>query len=772
MVDIDVEYQMSSILYGLKIGFSLHQLESGVDNKQAIVIGDFRPAGFKGIWLRSATNVGGGDGAYSATYQSVLDNLSWNDERLDLVYPRGSSQYRHGTLRVLRDRSPEALSIAFTVYGFETDSQSHCFTYGYVVGTIGISGDPSQTPIQYVRGRLLNPTGSFRNMVMNRAEFLVRDSPQKLIIDFGNSVKRYRDSTTGQFLLNTTATGSQLCVKLKNGGELGRVELTDEWYLKTAGVLEIDLTSSNSDVFQSLNSNLLQVVDSNCNGQSTVFLEESDFYVRPKGEIFRMMDHGDEVAETFFVTRYGRPQPGYSISLAVVPYHVSTMCSQLDVEQRGSQLRCNCSYTMTDEEIKRALEGLKVNGHSKWTVSTNESGEATITLTAGDPGKIRKYVDGMVYLVSYLPADDFDNNYNDGPLVVRVFDTLTWAEQPKWYGKNGVYPILKQYENLYPSMRHILNLGDYYSIIGGFNIKHLNLSLRAPKAAAGHMPVTRDMSRDKREMTLQWLNQPFPPKKGRREHVTIEELRYELQLALQVEFYTIPTYAYAFYSIKEGANQEVADLIASVLVDEMGHLAIVANLLNAIDGTPQIFDKCFIPVYPSRFPGGIEPNLVLRLAPLSLDLVRSVFMEIETPTQTGIDSDAEDIHNDTIGCFYARVRRNMIRLEEKAKREGVNNTIFTGNPARQVNYGALASPVTNLKEALAGIRKIVTEGEGTSQLNPTDKYEELAHYYKFAEIVHGRRLFKKPNGNWDYVGEYMNITKGTWLQEEVIADQF
>ena len=741
IVDLDVEYQESSLLYGLKFGISVHDHENGVSNKKAILVGDYHPAGFKGVWV-GTTGVSG-DTVLSATYQSILTNLTWNDERLDLVYPPGTSNYKHGMLRNLKAKSPAALSIAFTVYGLIMDDQNERFTYGYVVGTLGGPLDPSQTPIQYVRGRQLNPLSTDPRL-LNRAEFLVRDGLKTLTIDFSNSLRKYYNSTTQRFQLDTDAMGSELCVKLESGDVLGRIPLNDEDYLKSAGIYEINIRKD----LVKLQCDLLQVV--NCSNPSNVFLTESDYYVRPVGDIFSFMDPGDVKKETFFVTRFGRPVPDYEISIVIKPYHSSAVCSQLDEKERGSQKRCNCAKNMTAAETETALEGLKVNGKTKDCIFTDENGEATITLIAGHPGNIRKYVDGLVYLVTYLPSHWFDNNYNDASLVVRVFDAFSWEGEPAWYGKNGVHPILKQYENLYPSMRYILSLGDYDSVMEGFNINHLKASLSTPKTAAGHMPVTRDLSRNKSQMIVQWLNQSFPPKKGRKDDLNLEELRYALQLALQVEFYTIPTYAYALYSIKEGANRQIASLIASIVVEEMGHLAIVANILNAIGGTPQIFDQNFIPVFPSRLPGGIEPDLVLKLAPLSLDLVRDVFMKIETPTCTAIDSDADDIHNDTIGSFYKRIFVNMVRLEMENRQK--NGTIFTGDHARQVNY--MANPVHNLEDAMKGIRTIVTQGEGTSQVNPTAR-DELAHYYKFAEIVHGQELFETPNGNWDYVGKQM-----------------
>jgi hypothetical protein len=194
MVDLDVEYQTSSLLYGLKFGIVAHYHRKGVNSKQIVVIGDYHPAGFKGMW--NSTKGVQGDTAYSTTYQSKLTNPKWYDESLDILYPNETS---NAFLRDLRAKSPEALSIAFTIYGFINNDQSERFTYGNVVGTIGPL-DLARSPVQYVRGRQMNPlTKPFEQetIPLSRAEFLVRalDGTKTLTIDLSNSL---RNTTTIQ----------------------------------------------------------------------------------------------------------------------------------------------------------------------------------------------------------------------------------------------------------------------------------------------------------------------------------------------------------------------------------------------------------------------------------------------------------------------------------------------------------------------------------------------------------------------------------------------
>ena len=88
----------------------------------------------------------------------------------------------------------------------------------------------------------------------------------------------------------------------------------------------------------------------------------------------------------------------------------------------------------------------------------------------------------------------------------------------------------------------------------------------------------------------------------------LEELRNHLQYAVGIELATIPAYLYALYSIEEGTNTAVAEVIQSVALEEMLHMTLAANVLNAIGGEPSPDPvtgpevRNPIPVYPAMVP--------------------------------------------------------------------------------------------------------------------------------------------------------------------------
>ncbi|NUT41381.1 MAG: hypothetical protein HOV86_15475, partial [Thermoactinospora sp.] len=69
---------------------------------------------------------------------------------------------------------------------------------------------------------------------------------------------------------------------------------------------------------------------------------------------------------------------------------------------------------------------------------------------------------------------------------------------------------------------------------------------------------------------------------------TLDSLRRHLQWAVELEHATLPPYLCALYSIDQERNPDAATVVESVFVEEMLHLALAANLLNAVGGAPRL----------------------------------------------------------------------------------------------------------------------------------------------------------------------------------------
>ncbi|MBV9496749.1 MAG: ferritin-like protein [Acidobacteria bacterium] len=241
----------------------------------------------------------------------------------------------------------------------------------------------------------------------------------------------------------------------------------------------------------------------------------------------------------------------------------------------------------------------------------------------------------------------------------------------------------------------------------------------------------------------------------RRKLETVEDLRAWLLGAVRLEFSTIPPYLTALYSIKPQMNADIAEILRHVVLQEMLHMCLACNILNAVGGQPTINAPTFHPSYPGPLPMGIgtQPGkpFIVPLRRFSLELVQNIFMTIEEPEQplafpsmrAVLAGTTTDYH--TIGQFYRALQNVIVEL---------GNDVFTGDPALQVTgwfpSGELFA-VTDVDSAVRAINIIIEQGEGTST-TPVDLEGGLAHYYLFSEIVKGKRLVNVPSVGFAYCG--------------------
>lgn len=69
---------------------------------------------------------------------------------------------------------------------------------------------------------------------------------------------------------------------------------------------------------------------------------------------------------------------------------------------------------------------------------------------------------------------------------------------------------------------------------------------------------------------------------------SVDDAKSLLQTAVGIEFGTLPPYLYALYSIPLGTNSGSGRLIRSVALQEMTHMCLACNILNALGGSPVI----------------------------------------------------------------------------------------------------------------------------------------------------------------------------------------
>jgi hypothetical protein len=236
---------------------------------------------------------------------------------------------------------------------------------------------------------------------------------------------------------------------------------------------------------------------------------------------------------------------------------------------------------------------------------------------------------------------------------------------------------------------------------------------------------------------------------------TVADLEAYLNAALRLEHATIPPYLTALYSLHPGSNSDARHVIRVVAVEEMLHLTLVANVMNAIGRRVDLTADDFVPAYPAHLPSG-EIDFLVSVQPFSPAAV-TTFLNIERPAKAPSESRRLLPHPDglgtgtvlaasplnpgmrfySIGEFYAEIERGLRHLDREYRERG--EELFSGDIARQVTEeyfysgGGEVVPVSDLASALRALTLIAEQGEGLGG-GVYDGEGELSHYYRFEQI--------------------------------------
>lgn len=232
---------------------------------------------------------------------------------------------------------------------------------------------------------------------------------------------------------------------------------------------------------------------------------------------------------------------------------------------------------------------------------------------------------------------------------------------------------------------------------------------------------------------------------GIRAASTPDELGTYLQSAVELEHSTIPPYLAAMFSLRTGTNAQIARQIREIVIEEMLHMTIAANILIAIGGYPAINKPDFIPSYPGPLPMNIG-DLEVGIEAFSISLVKNTFMAIEEPENPiPIKTPSEALAAEeyaTIGAFYDAIKDQIQAL-------GPSIFVKPSAPPQVVSSKWFSAdrlfPITGPYAACRAIDLIKLEGEGTSE-SPFQSPGDPAHFYRFGEIAAGREIIETPTG--------------------------
>jgi CDGSH-type Zn-finger protein/uncharacterized Fe-S cluster protein YjdI/rubrerythrin len=230
---------------------------------------------------------------------------------------------------------------------------------------------------------------------------------------------------------------------------------------------------------------------------------------------------------------------------------------------------------------------------------------------------------------------------------------------------------------------------------------------------------------------------------------TREELIFLLAEAAEIEHNLMCCYLFAAFSMKneaDGLTPEQAKVVAgwrrdiiSIAIEEMSHLALVANITIAVGGAPH-FSRPNFPISAGYHPSGV----VVELHPFNKStLDHFIYLERpegnDRPDGAAFAQKAETYDRNmgadklmpngqdyaTVGHLYRGIRQ---ALESLSTRLGESH-LFIGDMSLQVGPDLTPLPgltvVKCLKTALAACDTIVSQGEGA------DGDNERSHYNRF-----------------------------------------
>lgn len=500
LVDLDVQWQFGSIIFGLKVVLT--------DGTTEYMRGDYRPAPFRDVFFgRKPTGKGAvGSETASARFTSILTHVEFTDA--------AAASPTLMALKATAEANGNCVAINFMTASFDKDT-----TFGFLSGAIGPwqSGDP----LSFVAGRRFGVEGTssdgaspgmsnkynvgYFDAVLDGDHFsadlsnavpLTSDNQVKDIGDLSFAILNKPDTVEGLDTKSPTVSATLQTGQTVDAADvtvLGTIPYRDDTWLwgGESGLVHLTLTS---DQAVKAASAPLAVVRPD-GDQYTIISRETagGLFARADNFEFRM-DPTKTAAVSdksrVLAVQYGKPLSGAVLST-----------SRQKKTSGGQAFDGPEQPKIPIPDVNFPADKIKITGYQ----TTGADGWAEFGLEAFDPCNPREYVDGQIFQFNYgFPVTTTFSAPFVEMIVAHVRNAVDVPEQPDW--DKDVAPFMQQYDNLYPVMsKWLFSLGDPEVVAA--HAKILSFAFERPFDDPNHMPVTRDMSAGKRQIILNWLSQ-------------------------------------------------------------------------------------------------------------------------------------------------------------------------------------------------------------------------------------------------------------------------
>ena len=435
-------------------GLRVRLVADGVE----LLAGEFAPAGFRDL---SRGHV---------RYVSVLDDVIWA--------PPGASEFV--------DRLREATDDGLLAIRLTT----HSYNFGTRIGRLEGAVGPYRhgEPRRFVAGRHFRPQPG--GMSLTSFDGVV--DGDRLTIDLSNSlaIDGVQLNLTNEIrigLLTSPTTGAGAVVTEGQDFVALSGPLPYEKLLRTTGgLVTVDLpdaVTATDEGTRPIDRCPLALVSGGAQTQVAIRETVDGLLVRADNETLRL-EPGQPAATRIRVTRYGIPEPGAQlvagIRAPIVPIH-------------------------GDPKINTPREWLRLHP----IPATDSGGWTSLRMEGAQQGSTmpRPRLDGQLYEVvfAFQGANDL--------IVVHLYEKYAPLGELTWEGH--VRKLLAPYAELYPVMKRVFDISDYTSVRKRREI--LRFALSREFTDPNYMPVTRDLSAQKRATILAWLASPDLPEGDRPE---------------------------------------------------------------------------------------------------------------------------------------------------------------------------------------------------------------------------------------------------------------
>jgi hypothetical protein len=238
-----------------------------------------------------------------------------------------------------------------------------------------------------------------------------------------------------------------------------------------------------------------------------------------------------------------------------------------------------------------------------------------------------------------------------------------------------------------------------------------------------------------------------------------------------VEFWTIPLYLTALYSIKglkglqPSAYPDAAKLVQSVAIQEMLHLELICNICNALGYAPRFHPPRYRQAHSIPFIHPHQDALPTHLHGYKCELGAldesrlKLFCAIELPHAPREIQWEEEHSYTSIAMMYAALREGVALQWDAsyvgAERNTRQKTSFKEYHERSGRHHGFSQTVHSPDDAMRAMDAIVEQGEGANSTRVPVEFRppsleagkefdpgwfrgELSHYHKFSLLLHHR----------------------------------